>query len=355
MQLLQGSGVEIQVGTETPSSNGDKTKLFKTWCLPINLVSHYSPYLKETCSSNLQESNMRIRLPNYPPDVFGLFVEWMYYGSYESSSSVSIENADAKCWVLGDKLRSVDFQNYAMRRLHEQHTRPIFGRPMTCDDVQYVWTNTSPGSKLRNFCMHFIVEHFGSPAKLLGSSTDWDKLLQTHSEIRIMLLDTFRKSVFIPTRVESIDEYLEPNNLSSIFPSQEKSESIQLATGTKTAKAPIFNFGGKPSEKKNSPQQREPFQLASRTKNYEGAALKFGWKLGEITDNLPTPSIKALQPEQGSTSKLNANAVLGHANQCITSVGKSDNVDKSCEIKKEKEPAKGEVKNTKESGLGEAS
>ena len=32
---------------------------------------------------------------------------------------------------------------------------------------------------------------------------------------------------------------------------------------------------------KNSPQQREPFQLASRTKNYEGAALKFGWKIGE--------------------------------------------------------------------------
>ncbi|KAF5688575.1 sdr family [Fusarium denticulatum] len=355
MQLLQGSAVEIQVGTKTPSSNCDETKSFKTWCLPINLVSHYSPYLKETCSSNLQESNMRIGLPNYPPDVFGLFVEWMYYGSYESSSSVSIENADAKCWVLGDKLRSVVFQNYAMRRLHERHTRPIFGRPMTCDDVQYVWTNTSPGSKLRNFYMHFIVEHFGSPAKLLGSSTDWDKLLQTQSEIRILLLDKFRKSVFTTTRVENIDEYLEPNNLPSIFPTQEKSESIQLATGAKTAKAPIFNFGGKPSEKKNSPQQREPFQLASRTKNYEGAALKFGWKLGEITDNPPTPSIKDLQPKQESPSKLNADAVLGHANQCITSVGKSDNVDKSCEIKKEKEPAKGEVKNEKESGLGEAS
>ncbi|KAF5622316.1 sdr family [Fusarium sp. NRRL 52700] len=336
MQLLQGSGVEIQVGTKTPKS-------FKTWCLPIKLVSYYSPYLKEACSSNLQESNKRIQLHDYPHGVFGLFVEWMYYGSYEPSSSVLIENADAKCWVLGDKLRCVEFQNYAMRRLHEQHTRPIFGRPMSCDDVQYVWNKTSPGSKLRDFYMHFIVEHFGSPAKLLGSSTDWDKLLQTQPEIRILLLDKFRKSVFSPIRVESIDEYMEPNKLPSIFASQEKSEPIQLATGAKTVKAPVFNFGGKPSERKSSPPQREPLQLASRTKNYEGAALKFGWKLDEITDNPPTTAIKALQPKQDCPSKLNVGAVLGHVSQCITSIDKSDNVNKSSEIGKEKEPHKGEV------------
>ncbi|KAF5589015.1 sdr family [Fusarium subglutinans] len=340
MQLLQGNGVEIQVGTKPPSSNGDEADSFKTWCLPINLVSHYSPYLKETCSLILQESNKRIRLHNHPPDVFGLFVEWMYYGSYESSSSVSIENADAKGWVLSDKLRSVEFKNYAMRRLYEQHTRPIFGRPMTCDDVQYVWSNTSPGSKLRNFSMHFIVEHFGSPAKLLGSSTDWDTLLQTQAEIRILLLDKFRKSISSPIRVESIDEYLEPNNLALIFPSQEKSKPIQSATGAKTG---------------NSPQQRETFQLTSRAKNYEGAAVKFGWKFGEITDNSPTPSIKAFQPKQDSPSKLNANAVVGHVSPCSMSVGKSDNVSKSPEVRKGKELAKGEVNDKKESGLGEAS
>ncbi|TVY63244.1 hypothetical protein Focb16_v014312 [Fusarium oxysporum f. sp. cubense] len=355
MQLLQGSGVEIQVGTQTPSPSWDETKSFKTWCLPINLVSHYSPYLREICSSNLQESDKRIRLQYHQPDVFGLFVEWMYYGSYESSSSVSIYNADAKCWVLGDKLRSIEFQNYSMRHLHEQHTRPIFGRPMTCDDVQYVCSNTSPGSKLRNFYMNFVVEHFGSPAKLLGSSTDWDTLLQNQSEIRILLLDKFRKSTFSPSRVEGIDEYLEPNNFPSILPSQQKSEPIQLATGAKMAKAPIFNFDEKPGGKKNSPQQREPFQLASRTKNYEGAALKFGWKIGESTDNPPTPSIKTFQPKPDSPSELDAEPALGHANQCITSVGKSDDVNKSPEARKGKEPAKGEIHDNKESGLGEAS
>ncbi|KAF4436520.1 sdr family [Fusarium acutatum] len=235
-----------------------------------------------------------------------------------------------------------------MRRLHEQHTRPIFGRPMTCDDVQYVCKNTSTGSKLRNFYMHFVVEHFGSPAKLLGSSTDWDTLLQNQPEIRILLLDKFRKSIFLPTHVESIDEYLEPSNSPSILPSQQKSELTQLPIGAKTAEAPIFNFGEKPAGK-----PREPFQLASRTKNYEGAAVKFGWEIGEITDKSTTPSIKGFQPKQDSPSELEAEPAQGHGNQCITSVGNSE--DKSPETRKGKEPIKEAVHDNKDPGLGEAS
>ncbi|KAF5983231.1 sdr family [Fusarium coicis] len=216
IQLLQGSGVEIQVGTTTPVSNCDETKSFKTWCLPINLVSHYSPYLKEIFSS-FKQSDKQIRLCGFPPEVFGLFVEWMYYGSYESPSVISISNADAKCWVLGDKLRSIEFKNCAMRRLHEQHTRPTFGRPMTCDDVHHV---------------------------------------------------------------ESIDKYLGPNNR-PILALRQKKEAVESATGPESAEGPIFNFDEKSNGKKNSPQQREASQLVSTTKNYEGAALKFGWKLGE--------------------------------------------------------------------------
>ncbi|SCO15692.1 uncharacterized protein FFC1_12574 [Fusarium fujikuroi] len=354
MQLLQGTGVEIQVGAQTPSSSWDETKSFKTWCLPINLVSHYSPYLKEICCSNLQESHNRIRLQYYQPDTFGLFVEWMYYGTYDSVSPVLISNADAKCWVLGKKLRCVEFQNYSMRRLYEQHTRPIFGRPMTCDDVQDVWRNTSPGAKVRKFYMNFIVEHFGSPAKLLGSSADWDALLQSQSEIRIPLLDKFRQSTFSPHQVGSIDEYLEPNNLPFNLSSLHNSEPIPLATVPKTEKAPIFNFEAKPAGKKASPQQRDPFQLASRTKNYEGAALKFGWKFGESTDNASNPRIKAFQPKQDSPSELDADPVLGHPNQCITSIGKSDDVDKSSKPGDGKELTRGAIENSKKLGQGEA-
>jgi hypothetical protein len=92
--------------------------------------------------------------------------------------------------------------------------------------------------------MHFVVEHFGSPAKLLGTSSDWDTLLQDQPEIRILLLKNFRKSIFSTSHVESIDKYLEPNN-QSILALRQKNETVQLATGAKSAKAPIFNFDEK--------------------------------------------------------------------------------------------------------------
>ncbi|KAF5651373.1 sdr family [Fusarium tjaetaba] len=354
IQLLQGSGVEIQVGTTTPFSNCDETKSFKTWCLPINLVSHYSPYLKETYSLSLQQSDKRIRLHGYPPEVFGLFVEWMYYGSYESPSVVSIYNADAKCWVLGDKLRSIEFQNCAMRRLHEHHTRPTFGRPMTSDDVRYVFSNTSPGSQLRSFYMHFVVEHFGSPDKLLGTSSDWDTLLQSQPEIRILLLKKFRESIFLKSHVESIDKYLKPNKR-SILALRQKKGTVELATGAESAKAAIFNFDEKSDGKSNSPQQREAFQLVSTTKNYEGAALKFGWKLGESAENPSKPIFKTIQPNQDPISELDAEPALGRASKCSTSVGKSDDVSKAPETEKGKEPRTGECLDNKKSEVGEAS
>ncbi|KAF4961196.1 hypothetical protein FGADI_432 [Fusarium gaditjirri] len=344
LQLLQGSGVEIQVGAKTPSPSWDETKSFKTWCLPINLVSHYSPFLNEICNSNVQESSKRIRFQYYQPDIFGLFVEWMYYGSYLSSSSLSISNADAKCCILGEKLGSIEFRNFSMRRLYEQHTRPTFGRPVTCEDAQDVWGNTSPGSKLRKFYMNFIVEHFGSPSKLLGSSADWDVLLQSQSEIRIPLLDKFRQSTFSPSRVGSIDEYLEPNDVPFNLPSQDKSEPISLANVAKTEKAPLFNFDAKLAGKKSSPQQREPFQLSLRSKNYEGAALKFG----ESTGNTSSPSNKPFQSKEDSASEVDAEPVLGYANQCNSIIDKSDDADKSSETGDGKESTKGATDSSKE-------
>ncbi|EWY79531.1 hypothetical protein FOYG_17332 [Fusarium oxysporum NRRL 32931] len=276
MELLQGSGVEIQVGTKTtpPSRNG--TKSFETWFLPMNLVSHYSPYAKESCSSSSERSCKQLMLQDHQPGIFGLFVEWLYYGCYQGFSAVSGPNIDAQCWVLGNKLLCVEFQNYAMRRLYDLYTRPMFGRPMTCDDVRYVWGNTSPDSKLRKFHMNFVVDHFGSSVKLFGSSTDWDAILQNQSEIRISLLDKFRQCTFSPSYVESIDKYLESNNISSGLSPQRKGQPIPLVGGANTEKAPIFSFDEKQNEKKDIPQKGEPFQLANRTKNYETVVPNFG-------------------------------------------------------------------------------
>lgn len=93
----------------------------------------------------------RIELPEDDPRIFGLFVEWMYYGSYVISPPTSYPSTDAKCWVLGDKLLCGEFKNYAISRLYEQHIGTSFSKTVSYDDVQYAWDNTTSVAKLRQF------------------------------------------------------------------------------------------------------------------------------------------------------------------------------------------------------------
>jgi hypothetical protein len=166
--------------------------------------------LKTACSWNIQECHEeRINLPEDDPTVFGLFVEWMYYGSYDTPSPTAGSNIDARCCVLGDKLLCNEFTNYAMRRLYEQHAATAFGRSVTCDDVQYACDNAPLGSRLRQFYVDFVIEHFANPGRLHGTIGDWDAFLQRHSDIRVLLLEKFRQNFPRRTYIRDVDDYLQ--------------------------------------------------------------------------------------------------------------------------------------------------
>lgn len=210
---LRGSAIEILVGTPGSSNEDTNTSVSNTWSLPKNLISHYSPFLQAACSWDFREArDGRIELPEDDPTVFGLFVEWMYYGSYDISpliSHSSHSSTDAKCWVLGDKLLCAEFKNYALSRLYERHISSSFRRAVSCDDAQYAWDNTTQAAKLRQFYADFVVQYFASPDRLLGTTEDWDLLLQSHPDIRILLLESFRQDPLIRTHIRDAKEYLE--------------------------------------------------------------------------------------------------------------------------------------------------
>lgn len=101
---LRGGSIQIHVGTAS-SNQGTETSVSNKWFLPQNLISHYSPFLQAACSWGFRENrDERIELPEDDPTVFGLFVEWMYYGSYDILPLTPYSSIDAKCWVFGDKL-----------------------------------------------------------------------------------------------------------------------------------------------------------------------------------------------------------------------------------------------------------
>ncbi|OAL42622.1 hypothetical protein IQ07DRAFT_467055, partial [Pyrenochaeta sp. DS3sAY3a] len=113
--------------------------------------------------------------------VFGLFVEWMYYGDYAiaplslpSGKPTGSTNINAKCWILGDKLLCPDFKNHTMGRLYTQHTATAFNTAVTTSDVHYACSNSVVQSKLREFYVALVATHFNDPARLHGSAEDWD-------------------------------------------------------------------------------------------------------------------------------------------------------------------------------------
>jgi hypothetical protein len=194
--------------------------------------------LKAASTSNDGGPHERINLPEHNPGVFGLFVEWMYYGSYNSISMAPDPHIHAKCWILGDKLECPEFKNYVMGLLYTQHITSPFAKNVTYEEVQYVCDNTSSSGKLRQFYENYVVRYYATPGRLPGSTKDWDALFQKHSEMRIALLQSMRNNFAGGTLMEEIVEYLEstegllksdlkPNEDSTISPTMENTDKAE--------------------------------------------------------------------------------------------------------------------------------
>ena len=214
---LQGPGVEIRVGVSTPQH--EETGTYNNWCLPQNLTSHFSPFLKAACLRSFKERHeCRIELPEDDARVFTLFVQWMYYGEYHiptlsEEASKSFFCIHARCWILGDKLLCTKFKNYAMSRIYGQHTTSFAPTPVTIQDVDYVCKNSVLHSKLRTFYFAFVIEHFADQDRLLGTTEEWDKLLLVHADVRLLMVQSFRMPPEEQMYVEDEEYYLDQDDI----------------------------------------------------------------------------------------------------------------------------------------------
>lgn len=212
LNLLQGPGIEVCVG---PSTDDHATES-KTWSLPVALISHYSRFLEAACTHDFKEKDERcIRLPDDDPYIFGLLVQWMYYGGYSSetpppptSTNDNDISVDAQCWILGDKLFCHEFQNYAMKRLYKSFMIHFVPRAMTPAEVQYICQHTGLRSKLRSFYLAYVIEHLSNPARLMGTINEWDEVQMQHSDLRVLLLQVSRSNREKKVYVKNVKSYL---------------------------------------------------------------------------------------------------------------------------------------------------
>lgn len=147
--------------------------------------------------------------------MFGLFVEFMYYGQYNViSPPLAAERPDdginmhARCWILGDKLLCTGFKNYAMSRLYEDYAT-AFGKKITTSAVRYALKNSAPGSPLERYYRDLLFAYFENSNRVVGTLQEWDALLLEHPDVRLALLQNLR---MLPSKREVVRlkvEYME--------------------------------------------------------------------------------------------------------------------------------------------------
>ncbi|KAI8402344.1 hypothetical protein FOFC_17652 [Fusarium oxysporum] len=173
------------------------------WSLPIALISRHSLYMEAMSPGSGIFPKAHINLPDDDPAVFGLFVEWLYNGTYTDFISPSSSNIHARCWGLSDELLCNEFKNYVMGRLYKQHME----FSMACEDMEpeeTAWT-----------CW------------ILGCN------LQKDPDLRISLLLSIRQNSFFRCHLKYLKEYMDFDEVNFIAITPSATEPTRLSVRQK--------------------------------------------------------------------------------------------------------------------------
>jgi hypothetical protein len=199
----------------------------RTWTLPRALISHYTSTLAETCDrEGTDPHEFEISLLQDDPVIFELFVQWLYHGIYILSFPLPATNIpgvsrDAQAWVLGHNLKSVGFKNYVMTRLYAQYGTTLRPKPVTTDDVDYVFKHSAPDSKLYKFFQDFLVVNFSTANCTKGTTVLWDSVLHAHPTPRLAMLKGMRYRTSQPQNMSPQEAYMDTEEAS---PSKKNSQ-----------------------------------------------------------------------------------------------------------------------------------
>ncbi|KAF1842096.1 uncharacterized protein K460DRAFT_370101 [Cucurbitaria berberidis CBS 394.84] len=213
LQLLKGPGIDVVIGPRDALSLPKEGT--EAWSLPRALICHYSPYLEAACTRDFRECQENyIKLPEDDPKIFDLFVEWMYYNEYTLTTRHDeelgrIANSNSEAWVLGDKLLSTDFKNYAMSRLYAQYATDTSPKPIRTIDVKYAYLHSAANSPLRRFFFDLVVAHFNDRARVVDTTEEWWQVMKEYVDFGELLLGVLRTGTDRRHLIKDKDIYME--------------------------------------------------------------------------------------------------------------------------------------------------
>ena len=188
MSSLDGPAMTVQV----TSSNGAT----RSWSLPQALLSHHSGYFMR--AAHFREGTQMVKLTNYEPRIFEMFVQFVYYGTYVDRDDLKDDTRvrdSAKAWVLGDYLDVPGLKQAAIDSLFKVHipikltktAQSSFGP----EAVRYCCENSAPSSSLYEFYLGAAAAYWRHKNIVRyndANQKDWDAIWDNFPDFRNKLL-----------------------------------------------------------------------------------------------------------------------------------------------------------------------
>ena len=125
-----------------------------TWHLPKALLIHQSPFFVAALNGSFAEAKLdSVTMPEDDPNVFRLWVQWLFAGTITRHNS----NGLVKAWILGDKLGCPIFQNTIMMALLECRDPKREDRLVEPSALRAAYEGSTTGSKLRKWALDFFL------------------------------------------------------------------------------------------------------------------------------------------------------------------------------------------------------
>lgn len=126
----------------------------KRWDLPRELLINASPFFAAALKGSFAEATPNeITLPEGSTDAFTLFIQWLYIGEISDTDDDNglwiSKLAYLQAYILGDKLRCLEFSDTVMLELIKYH----ISMTITSETMRVVFENSASGSKLRRFAI----------------------------------------------------------------------------------------------------------------------------------------------------------------------------------------------------------
>ena len=144
------------------------------WSLPKNLLTHYSPFFIEALKKS---DKVPVIVPCDDPEVFEMFVKWLYIGGDKIYLSAATTHTKIMAWILGKTLECPAFQDHAMVHLLHYFHFAAAPLPMGPADLELTYKETLEQSKLRHWAIDQLLYHSYN-GHLVLSAKECESVLQ---------------------------------------------------------------------------------------------------------------------------------------------------------------------------------